>query len=78
MDKNTPAFPRAGFSSPIHVADVGEPGMTLLDYFAAKAMQSFNIPPAATWEQLNTVATNSYRLASAILEERKKYINNGQ
>lgn len=59
----------------------GNHGMTLLDYFAAKAMQGclayshYN----ASWGDYHSntigVAVISYELAAAMMEERKKYIN---
>jgi len=50
-------------------------GMTLRDYFAAKAMQAMvqawiirNIYPTTDFE----VASNAYRMAEAMLQERSK------
>lgn len=73
MSKNDggPAFPRAGFSGP---GGFGRPenGMTLRDYFAAKAVQGFcqaeygERLTAATW------AKDAYEVADAMLAERSK------
>jgi len=49
-------------------------GMTLRDYFAAKAMQgliaSFETIPDAPW--LDGVAIDAYSMADAMLKERSK------
>jgi len=62
MTKDTggPAFPTLGHAS----------GMSLRDYFAAKAMQGFlasgvNAPA-------NVFATKAYEMADALLKERQK------
>lgn len=54
-----------------------ENGMTLLDYFAAKAMQAVTATPHSFSEVKDdaTCAEFSYKLAAAMIEERKKYIN---
>jgi len=64
--KNTggPAFPQAH-------DDSGWPGMTLRDYFAAKAMQGMladrkQVMSPSEW------AANAYRMADAMLAERIK------
>jgi hypothetical protein len=68
---NEPAFPNEGFNG------WGEPfqGMTLRDYFAAKAMQAFcttvdvNDPNyGALWEP---IAKDSYEMADAMMKVRK-------
>ena len=66
--KNEPAFPNEGFNG------WGEPfqGMTLRDYFAAKAMaamiahpdSSVDVPPSA-------FANGAYRMADAMLKARQ-------
>jgi hypothetical protein len=55
-----------------------EGGMTLLDYFAAKTMESAlslfgKIPEHESGREL--IAKQSYKMAAAMIEERKKYIN---
>jgi hypothetical protein len=50
-------------------------GMTLRDYFAAKAMQPFLdqlIKQGWISDDLETVAETSYRVADAMLKERTK------
>lgn len=49
-------------------------GMNLLDYFAAKAMQAH-----ISYGGINNITetflvSNSYKIAAAMIEERKKYI----
>lgn len=60
-----------------HVSEYSEPGMTLRDYFAAKAAGGF----ASNIAQINVcngesyateIATMAYALADAMLKERKK------
>ncbi|SHL41181.1 hypothetical protein SAMN05216428_102319 [Nitrosospira sp. Nsp11] len=53
------------------------PGMTLRDYFAAKAMQtllaaSFGDRSITFADKLEAVAVDAYRQADALLEARKK------
>jgi len=58
----------------------GKPGMTLRDYFAAKAMQGdlannengVLLPSTATPEDLGKLAKIYYRMAEAMLEARKQ------
>lgn len=47
-------------------------GMTLRDYFAAKAMQAFlrNLPPHDVEELYSTWAQDAYEMADAMLEAR--------
>ena len=55
---------------PNHAA--AEPGMTLLDYFAAKAMQSYlQATPLANPKD---IAEWSYNMAEAMLKERESWI----
>lgn len=46
-------------------------GMTLRDYFAAKAMQSFLSWPTRQYCPNEVVAHDSYELADAMMEARK-------
>jgi hypothetical protein len=46
------------------------PGMTLLDYFAAKALQGLLDDPSNAWEA-EEYAEAAYAMADAMLEERK-------
>lgn len=67
MSKDTggPAFPALHFD----LAN-GEHGMSLRDYFAAKAMQGSRASEYA-WMSENDVAAEAYRIADAMLEARK-------
>jgi hypothetical protein len=61
--KNIPAFPNNFLAE-------DRRGMTLRDYFAAKAMSYWLCIPIDK-EQLNKVATESYKVADAMMEARK-------
>ncbi len=64
---NTPAFPSPrweGWGSP-------QEGMTLRDYFAARAMSYWLCIPIDK-EQLNKVAVESYKVADAMLKAREQ------
>ena len=65
--KNEPAFPAMHFD----LAE-NEHGMTLRDYFAAKAMQAFIASPLLKVE-LGEYATalNAYKVADAMLKARE-------
>ena len=66
---NEPAFPNEGFNG------WGEPfkGMTLRDYFAAKAMQNFRdqIGSQSDQEWFDQIAKGAYRMADAMLKARE-------
>jgi len=67
--KNEPAFPAMHYD----LAD-NEHGMTLRDYFAAKAMQGFLdqlIKQGWHSDDLETVAETCYRMADAMLKARE-------
>ena len=67
--KNQPAFPAMHFD----LAD-NEHGMTLRDYFAAKAMQGFIQYSAAKGIYTppdNELASTAYQLADAMLKARE-------
>jgi hypothetical protein len=63
-----PAFP---ISIP-GIGDNGAPGMSLRDYFAAKALQGFTA--GSFWAEVNNdeAAKAAYAVADAMLEARKK------
>ena len=65
MNKETggPAFPIKG---PIMTSD--EQGMTLRDYFAAKAMQA----RAQKYSHEGDVSRNAYKIADAMLKAREQ------
>jgi hypothetical protein len=60
-------------STTIHIED----GMTLLDYFAAKAMPTILASMYRPYDDkdMKVAAMDSYKQAAAMIEERKKYIN---
>ena len=63
-----PTLPEHGFNQ-------GEPGMTLRDYFAAKAMQSIiSKMDSAQYNYTGAepVASDAYAFADAMLKEREK------
>ena len=62
--KNIPAFPRP-FSGTTQYA---QEGMTLRDYFAAKAMQPLIV--SFTVQDINWTAKQAYKIADAMLEVR--------
>tara|TARA_R110000824_G_scaffold24841_4_gene87022 strand:+ start:724 stop:942 length:219 start_codon:yes stop_codon:yes gene_type:complete len=68
-DKSGPAFPTQETQYPDRIA--ATTGMSLRDYFAAKAMQGYLSDTAlsGTVEQL---AKASYQAADAMMEERNK------
>ena len=63
MNKETggPAFPFIDSASPLEHS-----GMTLRDYFAAKAM-----PELIGWGEPDDIAVKSYKYADSMLEARK-------
>ncbi len=66
--KNEPAFPNEGFSG------WGEPfqGMTLRDYFAAKAMQPINSQAIDYAKaEASDMARKAYMIADAMLKARQ-------
>lgn len=72
------AFPALNFIIPSdlekkHVARLGESqGMTLRDYFAAKAMQGYIARHSERLESFDEVCELSYRFSDAMLKEREK------
>jgi len=47
-------------------------GMSLRDYFAAKAMQGFAADEADQWSSTESMAAGAYKWADAMLRERAK------
>ena len=66
-NKNEPAFPNEGFNG------WGEPfkGMTLRDYFAAKAMQSVIDQQDVFRGEVDNTAWLAYRIADAMMKARE-------
>ncbi len=76
MDKNTggPAFPNASIKTKEGVDVWGEGGMTLRDYFAAKAMQgelAAQSEETGHYENMDALAVRAYRVADAMLKARQ-------
>ena len=75
-DTGGPAFPMPEVRNPDGgVVKWGEDGMTLRDYFAAKAMAGFNksmVDYGWDAEILEAHAIDAYRIADAMLRERAK------
>ncbi len=69
-DTGGPAFPYE-FKYGDGTASRAE-GMTLRDYFAAKAMQSMNARPDYADTPADAIALDAYAMADAMLAERSK------
>lgn len=64
-----PAFPTTDSNKP---HEYGTYGLSLRDYFAAKAMQGLLTDDRSLDLNFREIAADSYRLADAMLMERKK------
>jgi hypothetical protein len=69
-DTGGPAFPTT--TANYDNMDPHGEGMTLRDYFAAKAMQSMNARPDYADTPADAIALDAYALADAMLAERSK------
>lgn len=72
MDKTKYAFPQ---EQQVGAVSVSEGGLTLLDYFAAKAMAAQMANPFITERfgiNHDVIVKESYMLANAMMEARKK------
>ena len=59
-----------GYAFPVE--KIGHAGMSLRDYFAAKAMQGFAADPQTSWQDGGKgMARCAYQWADAMLEARK-------
>ena len=69
QDKNTPAFP---FVAKDHTGTMINMGMSLRDYFAAKAMQGM-LAACTGWSDAyqERMAKTSYMMADQMLKERE-------
>lgn len=67
-----PAFPMQGFIGPNGQCDWPTNGMTLRDYFAAKAMAAMLASPETFHLDCARVASGAYEYADAMLAEREK------
>jgi hypothetical protein len=69
-DTGGPAFPNEGGPGNLW----NEKGMTLRDYFAAKAMQgelACQNADGGTWHDINRLAVHAYQIADAMLKARQ-------
>lgn len=70
IETGGPAFPKAGLDA-WNQAKTIHPGMTLRDYFAAKAMQGLmTVVDCEKWEE--KTARIAYMVADAMIKERAK------
>ena len=70
MNKDIPAFPTSADNG----HSTNQDGMTLRDYFAAKAMQGIHsgtLTPRIVWAQ-DEVAETAYNMANAMLKAREQ------
>ena len=68
MPKNPPAFPHQ-YGASEHGAS--EQGMTLRDYFAAKAMQGLCVDGLSNVLMTHQIAKMSFNIADAMLKQRE-------
>jgi len=74
IDDGGPAFPQPDVYHANGEIQFGTPGMTLRDYFAAKAMQGFNklmVDYGWSRDVLVAHAEQAYAVADAMMEARK-------
>ena len=67
---NPPAFPSSNEVTLNDWVSSGHSGMSLRDYFAAKAMQSFLVDQCHDAGQWDLEAKAAYKVADAMLEAR--------
>ena len=68
-DKNKPAFP---FVAEDHTGMMINMGMTLRDYFAAKAMQAIVSKEVSHVSWVDEYAKNAYKMADAMMKAREQ------
>ena len=61
-------------TDPASKSEAENQGLTLLDYFAAKAMQGFTNNKPAHGELIEDMVEKSYKIAQVMLRERQKYL----
>lgn len=75
-DNGGPAFPRDGYQIEDEYGRKetiqGKSGMTLRDYFAAKAMQGMIASYGYLRSEVDVIAESAYDCADAMLKERAK------
>jgi len=71
QDTGGPAFPIVQDACPgVHSGGVESWGLTMRDYFAAKAMQAM-CEEVSRYNHFESCAKDAYKLADAMLEARK-------
>jgi len=72
IETGGPAFPKAGLD-PWQKSVTTQTGMSLRDYFAAKAMQGELASPTLSWtgDIEKNISESAYKFADAMLEARK-------
>lgn len=68
---NQPAFPTSNWQKIAPMSSGYNEGMTLRDYFAAKAMQSMNSRPDYDDVPAVVIAADAYTLADAMMKVRE-------
>lgn len=77
-DNGGPAFPHVGTTFNHDYGEreavTTEPGVTVRDYFAAKAMQALVQTPMCEWPEIEpvspSISTTAYRIADEMLKAR--------
>lgn len=69
---NTPAFPTSNWQKIAPMSSGYNEGMTLRDYFAAKAMQSMNCREDYVDAPADAIALDAYALADAMMKARSE------
>lgn len=67
-DNGGPAFPREDYQCNGADGSLGQEGMSMRDYFAAKAMQSTTLALSPSNQKL--IAESAYSMADAMLKAR--------
>ena len=71
IEDGGPAFPQPNQAHPGNSNPGDGPGMTLRDYFAAKAMQALINPIGEAFDRLTEVPEYAYQIADAMIRARK-------
>ena len=75
IDDGGPAFPCAERRFPDgELNEYPEPGMTLLDYFAAKAMQSLILTNSEHSQTRGELAINAWVIADTMIEAKAAFL----
>ena len=73
---NPPAFPNINLYTKEGIEVYGDSGLTMRDYFAAKAMQAFisTLPEIKSNQtpKWSVIASDAYRMADAMMKAREQ------